>query len=432
MMENANLPTKTRDEYNQLAHIGRGTYGDVFLCERVATGEQVCQKEMDLTFQSSEERKRCLNEVALLQLLPSHPNIVKLHDAFWAESHEESQQVLVLSLEHADGGDLGQYLRSSAIQEGKAREIFTQLAQGVDHLHRHRVIHRDLKCGNIFLFRSGRVVLGDFGTSKQFPPTSGSQKLGTEHLTSTVVGSPLYMSPEMLEGELHGFATDIWSLGCLLYEMLAGKPAFGAPSYPAVVFRVIQGEYEPLNAAVSSEAVELIARMLRKDPENRPSIVEVLQSTWLRPLHHLKDEKKEPGIDCSAVVQPIESLPPAPVERKVNKQTEVSAPKQTFFSPPPAPVKRMTTAPIRREVRSQKHCKEIGQLWRVGSPLIRLDVQPPPPAVLPSRKHLSIPSTRLQRQGIPAQPVLNFEVRGVHITGTTRCQTSAPLSTPKP
>ncbi|KAG1697296.1 hypothetical protein DVH05_016580 [Phytophthora capsici] len=138
-MENISLLIKTRDEYNQLAHIGRGTYGDVFLCERVATREQVCLKEIDLTFQSTEERKRCLNEVALLQLLPSHPNIIKFHEAFWAANPDE---LLILCLEYADGGDLEQYLRSNSIQEAKAREIFTQVAQGVDHLHRNRVVHR--------------------------------------------------------------------------------------------------------------------------------------------------------------------------------------------------------------------------------------------------------------------------------------------------
>lgn len=104
----------------------------------------------------------------------------------------------------------------------------------------------------------------------------------------------------MLEGEPHGFATDIWSLGCVLYEMLAGKPAFSAPSYPAVVYRITQGQYEPLSAAVSSEAVELIASMLQKDPENRPNIAKVLQSSWLQPLKVLEVDKEETGIDCSA------------------------------------------------------------------------------------------------------------------------------------
>ncbi|KAG1697295.1 hypothetical protein DVH05_016579 [Phytophthora capsici] len=310
-------------------------------------------------------RKRCLNEVALLQLLPSHPSIIKFHEAFWADNPDE---LLILSLEYADGGDLEQYLRSNSIQEAKAREIFTQVAQGVDHLHRNRVVHRDLKCGNVFLFQSGRVVLGDFGTSKQLPPASDSQVLGTKDLTSTVVGSPLYMSPEMLEGELHGFATDIWSLGCVLYEMLAGKPAFSAPSYPAVVYRITQGQYEPLSAAVSSEAAELIASMLQKEPENRPNIAKVLQSSWLQPLKVLEANKEETGIDCSAG-HSIESLPPVPTPSEV---TENSAQRQTFLSPPPAPVKRVTPAPIRQRVRSHQNRKKNDRLWRVPSPLIRV------------------------------------------------------------
>ncbi|KAG1697298.1 hypothetical protein DVH05_016582 [Phytophthora capsici] len=321
-------------------------------------------------------------------------NIIKFHEAFWADNPDE---LLILSLEYADGGDLEQYLRSNSIQEAKAREIFTQVAQGVDHLHRNRVVHRDLKCGNVFLFQSGRVVLGDFGTSKQLPPASDSQVLGPEALTSIVVGSPLYMSPEMLEGELHGFATDIWSLGCVLYEMLAGKPAFSAPSYPAVVYRITQGQYEPLSAAVSSEAVELIASMLQKDPENRPNIAKVLQSSWLQPLKVLEVNKEENGIDCFAG-HTIESLPPVPAQSEV---TENSAQSQTFISPPPAPVKRVSPAPIRQRVRSHQNRMTNDRLWRVPSPLIHLDIQPQPSPSLPQRKLLSIPSTKDERHGVP-------------------------------
>ncbi|KAL4172511.1 hypothetical protein KRP22_007675 [Phytophthora ramorum] len=245
--------------------------------EHVATGERVCMKEIDMTFLSPHERARCLNEVELLQHLPQHPHIVGFREAFWFLSDEAGAQILVLILEYADGGDLEEYLRSpsgSPLQEDEARRIFKQLAQAVNHLHSHRVVHRDLKCGNVFLFRSGRVVLGDFGTSKLLLPGAGTgaeQELEAQGLTSTVVGSPLYMSPELLEGDPYGFATDIWSLGCVLYELFSGgKPAFAAPSYPGVVYRITQGQYDLLDSAVvSPEVHNLIASMLRKAPQER-------------------------------------------------------------------------------------------------------------------------------------------------------------------
>ncbi|GMF25895.1 unnamed protein product [Phytophthora lilii] len=227
---------------------------------------------------------RCLNEVSLLQQLPPNSNVVRLREAFWDQSTET--QFLVLILEHADGGDLEQYLHSlvgSSISEDKARRIFIQLVHGVHHLHTHHVVHRDVKSSNVFLFRSGRVVVGDFGTSKLLLPVTEAEK-EEQALTSTIVGSPLYMSPELLDGNSHGFATDIWSLGCVLYELLSGgKPAFSAPSYPAVVFRITQDEYDPLDSAlISSDAQRLLKAMLRKSPQERPSIGEVLHSHWLQ------------------------------------------------------------------------------------------------------------------------------------------------------
>ncbi|ETL79747.1 NEK protein kinase [Phytophthora nicotianae] len=428
------LPTKLRDGFKQLAHIGRGTYGDVFLCEHVESGGHVCLKEMDLTFLSYDERQKCLNEVELLKQLPAHPNIVGFREAFWMQSIDETQQVLVLVLEHANDGDLEQYLRRSCIKEEEVRRIFLQLVRGVHHLHSHRVVHRDLKCGNVLLFGSGRVVLGDFGTSKLLPTTGPDQALEAQGLTSTVVGSPHYMSPELLEGESHGFATDIWSLGCVLYEMLSGgKPAFNASSYPAVVFRITQGEYDQLDSdLVSSEARDLVARMLQKEPHNRPSITEILQSAWFHTLHtkELKatglqvDENSPSGevVHCQAtrpesttvLVQPL----PTPV---VSKTIQVSL--------PPAPDIRKGK-PQKRQFKR----KEDDYLQhKVVSPLIRFDELPPPPPMLPSRKNnlaaspFPLKHHHLQQNRLPMQPSPEFEIRGVRITGTAR-----PSSVPKP
>ncbi|POM62013.1 NEK protein Kinase [Phytophthora palmivora] len=390
------LPTKSRDKYKQLAHIGRGAYGDVFLCENIENGEHVCMKVMDLTFSSPDERMRCLTEVKLLNEFPAHPNVVGFREAFWAESTEADAQILVLVLEYADDEDLEQYLRSngsSPIREEEARQVFIQLVRGVNHLHSHRVMHRDLKCSNALRFRSGRVVLGDFGTSKLLTPTGSEHDFEVQGLTSTVVGSPLYMSPEQLEGEPYGFATDIWSLGCVLYEMLSGgKPPFGAPSYPAVVYRITQGEYDPLDTSrISPEARDLMANMLQKAPQSRPNITQVLQSTWLRTfgVTEVKNGKAQAQVsphrvidmDCqtkpavpqellvhespTSVIHAAEKFPP-PVpftSPQVSKHMNTSVSKQNF-SPPPVPVYRVSKSPICRVDRSQQKTTEAGRLHR--------------------------------------------------------------------
>ncbi|RLN95567.1 hypothetical protein BBJ28_00011425 [Nothophytophthora sp. Chile5] len=279
-MPASDLPTKSRDEYKQLAHIGRGAYGDV-----------------------SATRDR-----------------------------EEMALMLVLVLEHADAGDLEQYLRVRSdvpVHEAQARQLFRQIARGVSFLHTQHVVHRDLKSSNVFLFQSGRAVLGDFGTSKRLLQAAGSDaEAGDVSLTSTLVGSPLYMSPELLESEPHGLATDIWSLGCVLYELLSGGgPAFAAPSYPAVVFRVTQGTYDPLDAnLVSSEALELVANMLQKTPQQRPTIEQVLRSPWLQP----EDQGEGPE---EVTAQCLEALPSHEAALDEGSKHEPDA----SMLPPPAP-----------------------------------------------------------------------------------------------
>ncbi|OWZ06230.1 Protein kinase [Phytophthora megakarya] len=396
-MATKDLPTKSRENYKQLAHIGRGAYGDVSVSIELS-----CLGCPNVDTVLGVSILRCISEVTLLKQLPVHPNIVGFREAFWAQSSDASL-VLVLVLEHADDGDLEQYLRSlgdSFIREEEVRRIFIQLLQGVQHLHRHNVVHRDLKSSNVFRFRSGRFVLGDFGTSKELSSTGSEQEIESQRLTSTVVGSPLYMSPEQLEGEPHGFATDIWSLGCVLYEILSGgKPAFGAPSYPAVVFRITQGEYVPLDVPrVSSEACGLVASMLQKDPLNRPSITQVLQSPWFQGFNATEVMKEDTQAEVSSngagemesqathtvpqalnvddpnisLILPVGTLPPPVpvVSININKNVKGSVSKQNIISPIPAPLHRKSKPPQRQVEHSQHHRKTDQRQDREPSPLI--------------------------------------------------------------
>lgn len=139
----------------------------------------------------------------------------------------------------------------------------------MEFLHGQQILHRDLKSKNVFLFHDGRVVIGDFGTSKVLATASC--------LASTLIGSPLYMSPEILDDQPYSFATDIWSLGCILYELLTRRYAFGAASYPGVVMKVTQGKFEPLGDHLSDGLRGLVGQMLQLDPGHRPSIQSVVK-----------------------------------------------------------------------------------------------------------------------------------------------------------
>ncbi|GMF43718.1 unnamed protein product [Phytophthora fragariaefolia] len=334
-------------------------------------------------------RMMCLNEVVLLQQLPEHSNVVKFREAFWTLSADGNEQTLVIILEHADGGDLEVYLQAHKLPalEDEACRIFIQIALGVHHLHANGVMHRDLKCGNVLLFQSGRVVLGDFGTSKVVTPNNHEPE--AQSLTSTVVGSPLYMSPEMLESEPHGFATDIWSLGCVLYELLsAGKHAFAAPSYAAVVSRVTQGKYDPLYT-VSYQAQDLISRMLHKTAHQRPSITDVLQSPWLQkygPAEDLSMKTIEKPLTCKTrrIDDPngiatsnfpvVNIPPPAPlVDGDHDKIIVTAARKELLPSPPPVPELRSRKSRYSKtSVRQRNKETRAHNQNQVMSPLIRV------------------------------------------------------------
>ncbi|DBA05400.1 TPA: hypothetical protein N0F65_007562 [Lagenidium giganteum] len=349
------LPSRTTaDDYRVLARVGKGAYGDVYLGQVVATGEQVCMKEVDLEFLTPAERTNCLSEVEFLRSLPAHRNILAFHDAFWASPDKS----LMLVTEYADDGDLDRYLHkrhSHGLPVPEALKIFHQIALGVEFLHRQHILHRDLKTKNVFLFADGRVVVGDFGTCKVLSSTRGDP-------ASTLIGSPLYMSPETLEGVNYGFEADIWALGCVLYELLTGKAAFAAASYPAVVYKITQGSPEPLQSTIEAPLRALIDQMLDKDRKKRPSMAQIVQSTAP------SDAEATSPAPASVVEETttVDRSPPSPQSQSVatnqNEPEETTpledntavelpiAPTQPPLLPPPPP-----TAPAASIMPSTRH-----------------------------------------------------------------------------
>ncbi|GAB9474496.1 Nek protein kinase [Globisporangium polare] len=333
------IPVKARDDaYTVLQQIGRGAFGDVFLCERKTDGATLCMKEVELHLLSPAERKGCLAEVELYMRLPSCPHIIGFHEAFWDSAPD---QTLLLVLEYGDGGDLEGLIKArlhreaEPLNEQEALRIFHQLAMGVQFLHSHNVMHRDLKAKNVFLFANGRAVIGDFGTSKTL---SSATAFG-----STLVGSPLYMSPEILEGEPHSFPTDVWSLGCILYELLTSESPFAGPSYPAVVFKVTQGSYAPLKSSVSLTVRELVAKMLQKEQHKRPTLEDILAIDVFRGKGD-QSAQQQLLVDTVDVVSgselgPASSEAPAPSAGHCDSASVVSS--APIVLPPPAPVETL-------------------------------------------------------------------------------------------
>lgn len=143
-------------------------------------------------------------------------------------------------------------------------------------MHQQRVLHRDVKTANVFLSNAGYLVLGDLGIAR---------KLASGDAAATVIGTPLYMAPEVLEGKEYSFSSDVWALGCVLYELCTGRPPFMASTTPHLLNKICHGDYQPIQKGgiiTSSRLPTLIGSMLSTRPELRPSVEQLLRDSIAR------------------------------------------------------------------------------------------------------------------------------------------------------
>eukprot|EP00002_Diphylleia_rotans_P035163 TRINITY_DN7648_c0_g1_i1.p1 TRINITY_DN7648_c0_g1~~TRINITY_DN7648_c0_g1_i1.p1 ORF type:complete len:248 (+),score=46.34 TRINITY_DN7648_c0_g1_i1:169-912(+) len=218
-------------------------------------------------------RSDCLKEAQLLQSL-NHPNIVKYYDSFI-----ESNQLNII-LELAEFGDLGDMINkakksNTLFMEKVIWGFFSQISAAVSHMHENRVMHRDIKPNNIFIASgSGNDVslkLGDLGLSRYF--SSKTMEV------FSLVGTPVYMSPERILEDGYDFKSDVWSLGCILYELAALKPPFYSENYNLYLLgkKIRNSDFEPISDIYSTELRTLVTVMLQPSPESRPDITQVNQ-----------------------------------------------------------------------------------------------------------------------------------------------------------
>jgi len=231
-------------------------------------GDLVAVKRLEIyDIVNADERKAYLNEVGLMQNLV-HPNIVKFLDWFLDEN------ILYIVMELAEIGDLARVIRkarekSHPIAEKTIWKLFFQVCQGLKHMHDQRIMHRDLKPANIFVSGGGLVKLGDLGLGRMF---------GTETTKAdSLVGTPYYMSPERVGQEAYNLASDVWSLGCILYEMAALQNPFYRPGLDLIslVDLITRCDYPPLPPTCSDRLRDLVASILVVDPTQRPSVREI-------------------------------------------------------------------------------------------------------------------------------------------------------------
>ena len=319
--------------------VGRGTQGTVRLAKHRTTGKRYVVKLLPLETHGSaiasgramdlpcdpmsmtdDDARRVVAEAEVLKLASDHPNVVRFHGAFTREvapsssSRRTSEHLasgdasvsaarddpscdttaapspsspraseLCIVMSHCEGGDLASLLRRvkqagphALLPEDVVMRWLVQLLLGLNHIHRKAILHRDIKPANVFLSKSRKVVrLGDFGIAKKLRED--------DDLATTVVGTPLYMSPELCQGKPYTYASDIWALGCVAYEMASGgAKAFDAPGWPQLLVKIVRCDYAPVPSHLSRPFAALIASMLSPDPAERPTTEQLLSTPIVR------------------------------------------------------------------------------------------------------------------------------------------------------
>lgn len=250
--------------------IGRGGYGAVYLATQLGMERSVAIKVLKAEFVGD------LKEVARFQLEARaiatlrHPGIVLVHDFGVAEGGR-----LYLVMEYLEGRPLSSILSTDApLEPARALELVSQAADALAEAHRAGIVHRDLKPDNLFVVEDRRrgetVKLLDFGVAKM---VGGGEQVGALTQTGVAIGSPRYMSPEQCQSHPVTGQTDIYSLGCILYEALCGRPVFRADSITALMVAQVRATPAPLSRngqILSGSLVDLTLRCLAKAPDDRP------------------------------------------------------------------------------------------------------------------------------------------------------------------
>ena len=254
--------------YKVIKLLGEGSFGRAFLCQKQNSNLKCVIKQILIEGMNQKEKNDVFNEAIILGKL-DHQNIIKLFEVFESKVPNHSLNIVT---EYADDGDLSEKIKlrdNKPFSESEILDYFTQICLALKHIHEKKIIHRDLKSGNIFLMKSGLVKLGDFGIAKRFQNTMDKAK--------TMVGTPYYLSPEIFENKPYDSKSDIWSLGILLYEMMALKMPFIANSLPMLSVKIMKGNYPPPPSIYSKELREIVDKCLKIKPDNRPTIQEILK-----------------------------------------------------------------------------------------------------------------------------------------------------------
>lgn len=266
-------------DFEVLGKIGEGAYSIVYRVRRKSDNEIYALKKVVMRKLKTKEKNNALNEIRILASI-THPNVISYKQSFF----DEESQTLCIVMEYANGGDLYQRIidykkKGLQMSESFLWHLLIKLCKALKSLHDLNIMHRDIKSANVFLSKEGKVKLGDMNVSK----------VAKEGMNHTQTGTPYYASPEVWKDAPYDIKSDIWSLGCVIYEAAALRPPFQAEDMKGLYKKVVRGSYANL-PGYSEDFNFVISLLLTLDPKKRPSALEILKNPIVQKRFAVKEE----------------------------------------------------------------------------------------------------------------------------------------------
>ena len=254
-------------DYIIKSRLGIGSYGTVYKVSKKNNSKIYVIKQISLLGLTEKQINEYKSEAKLLSLIKSN-YVVKYHDSFIENNN------LNILMEYCDGGDLYQYIEKNKKKKIKLKEktiwqIFIQMILGLHSIHKKKILHRDLKSQNIVLTKDLNIKIGDLGVSKRLIQTN---------FAKTFIGTPYYLAPEICMEKPYNDKSDVWAIGCILYELCCFKYPFDAKSQGALLLKILNNEPEKIdNNYYSKDLQKMIDMLLNKNYELRPSCEDILK-----------------------------------------------------------------------------------------------------------------------------------------------------------